>query len=156
MTTPETLIPDKMAYDAITVDGQLIYSFYENEDGRELYEQVQKTVDKIRKRVEYVIVLAHLGSNSVTEGFSSYDLIANTTGIDVVIDGHSHTEIYGEAVANKEGTGVVLTSSGKCLQNVGELILKVDHTYQTMLYPNVEERDEAVQALVDGIYAEMN
>ena len=144
-----------MAYEAITVDGEPLYSFYET-DPQLFYDQVQKTVNKVRKRAEYVIVLAHLGSNSVTEGFSSYDLIANTNGIDVLIDAHSHTEISGEAVANKDGTGVVLTSTGEHLNNLGELILHTDHTYTTTLYPYVEGRDDYVQAVVDGIYAAMN
>ncbi len=156
ITTPETLTPDKPAYDAITIDGTPVFSFYEHDEGQELYEQVQKIVNKVRNRAEYVIVLSHLGSNSVTEGFSSYDLIANTTGIDVVIDAHSHTEISGEAVPNKDGTGVVLTSTGEHLHNLGELILHTDHTYTTTLYPSVYGRDDYVQAVVDGIYASWN
>ncbi len=156
VTTPETLTPDKPSYDAIVVDGTPIYSLYEHDEGRELYEQVQKTVNKVRNKAEYVIVLSHLGSNSVTEGFSSYDLIANTTGIDVVIDAHSHTEISGEAVPNKDGSGVVLTSTGEKLKNLGELILHIDHTYTTTLYPSVYGRDDYVQAVVDGIYASWN
>ena len=155
VTTPETLTPNKMAYEAITVNGEPVYSFYET-DPQLFYDQVQKTVNKVRKKAEYVIVLAHLGSNSVTDGYSSYDLIANTTGIDVLIDAHSHTEISGEAVANKDGTGVVLTSAGQHLDNLGELVLHPDHTYTTTLYPSVYGRDDYVQALVDGIYAEMN
>ena len=156
VTTPETLTPDKPAYEAITVDGQPLYSFYEHDNGQELYEQVQKTVNKASRRAEYVIVLSHLGSNSVTEGFSSYDLIANTTGIDVVIDAHSHTEIFGEAVPNKEGINVVLTSTGEHLNNLGELVLHTDHTYTTVLHSIVYGRDDYVQAVVDGIYAAMN
>lgn len=156
ITTPETLIPDKPAYEAITLDGQTIYSFYEHDDGQELYERVQKIVDKASRRAEYVIVLSHLGSNSVMEGFSSYDLIANTTGIDVVIDAHSHNEIFGEVVPNKEGINVILTSSGHELRYLGELIIKTDHTYQTTLYSIVYGKDDYVQAIVDGIYAEMN
>ncbi|MBR4461186.1 MAG: CapA family protein [Erysipelotrichaceae bacterium] len=156
VTTPETLTQDKPSCEAITVNGEPVYSFYEHDDGQELYEQVQKIVNKVRNRAEYVIVISHLGSNSVKEGFSSYDLIANTTGIDVVIDAHSHTEISGEAVSNKDGTGVVLTSTGEHLNNLGELILHTDHTYTTTLYPSVYGRNDYVQAIVDGIYASWN
>ena len=153
--TPDTLIPGKPAFAAITDDnGNLLYYFYEGDEGQNLYEQVQKTVDKIRNRVDYVIVLAHLGSNSTQEGFSSVDLIENTTGIDVVIDGHSHTEISGELLYNKEGTGVGLTSTGKELENLGVLILHPDHTYNTVLYPTVDEKDPAIVMKIAEIYGE--
>ena len=151
VTTPETLIPNKPAHDAIFKDGKFLYSFYEGNDGQDLYKQVQKNVDKVRKKVDYVIVLAHLGSNSVTEGFSSYDLIHNTTGIDVVIDGHSHTVISGEGVENKEGQMVVLTSTGQKIENVGQLMIHTDHTYTTVLYPVVDYKDAFVQDMVNSI-----
>lgn len=155
VTTPETLIPGKRAYEAINVNGKLVYDFYEGDDGHELYNRVQKIVDKVRKKVDYVIVLAHLGSNGVTEGFSSYDLIHNTTGIDVVIDGHSHNDISGEAVNNLEGSMVVLTSTGQHLDTLGELTIHKDHTYTTTLYRTDMDRDSYVQSIVDSVYARL-
>ncbi len=152
VTTPETLIPGKPSYAAISQDGELIYDFYGENEGSDLYEQVQKTIDKVRKKVDYVIVLSHLGSNSVTEGFSSYDLISNTEGIDVVIDGHSHTVISGEAVANKNGEAVVLTSTGQCLENLGVLTIHPDHTYTTVLYPQIYDKDPEVTQIIEELY----
>ncbi|MBQ6217571.1 MAG: metallophosphoesterase [Erysipelotrichaceae bacterium] len=151
VTTPETMTPGKPSYEAITENGEFIYSFYEGNDGADLYEQVQKTIDKVRKKVDYVIVLAHLGSNSVTEGFSSYDLIDNTTGIDVVIDGHSHTPISGEGVYDAGGNNVVLTSTGEKLQNLGVLIIHPDHTFNTALYPSVYEKNSAIDELIASL-----
>ena len=152
--TPETNTPGKPAYQAITEDGELIYDFYDGDDGPAFYEQVQKTVDKVRNRVDYVVVLSHLGSNSVREGFSSYDLIENTNGIDVVIDGHSHTVISGEGVFNKDGEMVVLTSTGERLQNLGVLHMHPDHTFTTTLYPQVYEKDPTVTELIAQIMSE--
>lgn len=152
VTTPETLTPNKPAYEAITEGDELLYSFYEGNEGQDLYEQVQKTVDKAKKKADYVIVLSHLGSNSVTEGFSSYDLIDHCTGIDVVIDAHSHTVIFGEGVYDAEGNDVVLTSTGEKLEYVGLLSIHPDRTYTTVLYPNIEERDPTVQGLVDSLF----
>ncbi len=156
VTTPETLIDGKPARAAIEKDGELIYSFYEDNDGQDLYEQVQKTVNKARKKADYVIVLAHLGANSVTEGYSSYDLIDNTSGIDVVIDGHSHSVIAGENVYNAEGDNVILTSTGQKLENIGVLKLSIDHTITSVLYSQIYERDDAIDAMIDGIYEELN
>ncbi len=152
VTTPETLIEGKNARAAIEKDGEVLYSFYEGNDGEDLYEQVQKTIDKVRNRVDYVIVVAHLGSNSVTEGFSSVELIDRTSGIDVVIDGHSHTVNPGEGVYDADGNNVVLTSTGEKLQNIGVLTIHPDHTFNTVLYPSVYEHDVSVQALIDSLY----
>ncbi len=151
VTTPETLTEGKEARAAIEKDGQLLYSFYEANEGEDLYEQVQKTIDKAKKRADYIIVLSHLGSNSVTEGFSSYDLIDNTSGIDVVIDGHSHTVIPGEGVYDKDGNNVVLTSTGKELENLGVLIIHPDRSFNTALYPKVYSYDQQVQSLIDEL-----
>lgn len=154
VTTPETLIEGKPAYEAINKNGKLLYSFYEGNDGQDLYNRVQKYIDKVREKVDYVIVIAHLGSNSVTKGYSSYELIQNTTGIDVLIDGHSHSLISGEAVADKEGRNVVLTSTGQKLQNVGKLVIHTDHTYTTALYPIVDGKDPMVEEMVKSIKGE--
>lgn len=150
--TPETILKEgKNAYEAVMKDGEPLFYFYEDNEGEALYEQVQKTVDKVRKNVDYVIVLAHLGSNSTLEGFNSYDLINHTNGIDVVIDGHSHTVISGEAVNNKDGEMVVLTSTGEKLQNIGVLGIHPDHTYTTVLYPIIYDVDYGVQELIDSL-----
>lgn len=151
VTTPETMIEGKPSYEAIRQDGELLYSFYEGNEGEDLYEQVQKTVDKALKRADYVIVLSHLGSNSVTEGFSSYDLIDHTSGIDVVIDGHSHTVISGEGVYDADGNNVVLTSTGKELENLGVLTIHPDHTFNTVLYPSVYEKDSEIDELISSL-----
>ena len=155
VTTPETLTENKQAYEAITVNGVPQYDFYGANDGQDLYEQIQKTVNKARKRAEYVILLAHLGSNSVTEGWSSKDVIMNTYGIDAVIDGHSHTPIEGEVVLNKNGEDVALTSTGEKLQNLGEMILHPDHTINTTLYQTVYEIDAGVKEMVESIFEEI-
>ncbi len=157
VTTPETLKPGKRSYSAITNDdGELLYSFYEGNDGQDLYAQVQKTVNKVRKKADYVVVLAHLGQNSVAEGFSSYELIANTRGIDVVIDGHSHTPNSGEAVDNMDGEMVVLTSTQERLEYLGELRIHPDHTYTTVLYWSFEESDESIEELTRSIENQLN
>ena len=149
VTTPETLKEGKEARAAIEKNGELLYSFYEADDGSELYEQVQKTIDKVRRKVDYIIVLSHLGSNSVTEGFTSYDLIDHTSGIDVVIDGHSHTVIPGEGVYDSEGNNVVLTSTGEKIKNLGLLIIRPDHSFQTVLYPSVYNKDAKVEEVIN-------
>ncbi len=153
VTTPDTLIKGKPAYEAIIENGELIYDFYEGNRGKDLYDRVQKTVDEARNKADYVIVLAHLGSNSTRDGFSSYDLIANTSGIDAVIDGHSHTVIEREIVGNKDGEDTILTSTGEKFQYLGVMKLNADHTLSTTLLPAVNEIDESIAKLVSSIYS---
>lgn len=149
--TPDILTEGKPSYDALLENGELAYSFYKGNEGQDLWEQVQKTVNKVRKKVDYVIVLSHLGIETKSEPYTSFEMIANTEGIDVVIDGHSHTVMHGEAVANKNGEGVVITSTGQNLENIGVLILGKDGTYTTTLYPRVEEKDPWILAELDEI-----
>ena len=154
VTTPETLIPNKPAYEAILDNGEPIYDFYGDNEGQDLYAQIQKTVDKVRKKVDYVILIAHLGTFGVMDGYSSYEVIGHTNGIDVVIDGHSHAIISGEPVLNKDGDQVALTSTGEKLENVGVLQIHPDHTFTTVLYPSVYEKDESIESLIQSIVSQ--
>jgi 5'-nucleotidase len=58
-----------------------------------LYEDTQKAVDAIREESDLVIGLCHLGVDveSKANGYRSIDLLGKVTGIDMVLDGHSHT-----------------------------------------------------------------
>lgn len=154
--TPDILTEGKPAYEALLEDGELAYHFCEGNDGQDLYDRVQKTVDKVRKKVDYVILLSHLGIETKSEPYTSFEVIANTSGIDVVIDAHSHTVMHGEIVENKNGEGVVITSTGKELENVGVLILTTDHNYSTTLYPYVHEKDPFVEAEVNDVKEAVN
>ncbi|MDO4197466.1 MAG: CapA family protein [Erysipelotrichaceae bacterium] len=153
--TPDILTTGKPAYHAICENDEIVYDFYQGTDGQDLWDQVQKTVDQVRKKVDYVIVLSHLGIETKSEPYTSFEMIANTTGIDAVIDGHSHTVNSGEAVLNKNGEEVCFTSTGKNIENIGVMILKKDHTFQTVLYPYVDERDPFILAELDDIDAEI-
>ena len=153
--TPDILEEGKPSYDALLEDGEIVYSFYEDNEGQDLYDQVQKTIDKVSKKADYVIVLSHLGVENKSQPYTSLELIANTTGIDVLIDAHSHTVNYGEAFANKDGDDVVLVSTGKDLEYIGELILHTDHTYSTMLYDSVDGKDPFIEAEIEDINEEM-
>ena len=151
VTTPDVLISGKPSYEALIENGELIYDFYEGNKGADLYKQVQSVVDEASKKADYVIVLSHLGSNSTRDGFSSYELIANTNGIDALIDGHSHTVIEGETVFNKDGNIVLLTSTGEKLSHLGIMKLSPDHTCTSGLLTSIEEANAEVDQLVDSL-----
>lgn len=109
-----------------------MYSFSDED----FFEVVQKNIDSVkRKGVDYVVVLSHLGSEFVLEKWSSLELIKNTSGIDVVLDGHSHSVIENEIVKDKDGNDVVLSSTGTKFENIEKLTLSSDGKIKTELIP---------------------
>lgn len=114
--------------------GEFIYDFCQEGNGEKLYAAVQKAVDDAKGAdADYVIALAHLGIEEVDAGYTSYDVIAHTHGIDAVLDGHSHVVIECETVKNSEGKDVILTSTGINLQNVGCLTITPEGKLSTTL-----------------------
>ena len=64
-----------------------------------------------------VILLSHLGVADV--GFiTSYDIRDNTTGIDIIIDGHSHTKL--SDISETDGKALIV-SNGEYSQTIGEV-----------------------------------
>ncbi len=139
ITTPATITSSTPKYFQ-NDKGEYIYGFCPGDNGQELYDTVQKTVDKVKSEgADYVIALGHLG---IGEGnaWTSDLVIANTTGIDMFIDGHSHSVIEGEKYSDKNNESVLLSSTGTKLSNFGavtiddngisaELISKDEYVY---------------------------
>lgn len=85
--------------------------------GKELYDVAQKQIDKLSKKADLVICLAHLGVNPESEPNTSYDVFNNTQGLDLIIDGHSHTTLI-------EGPkGEPIQSTGTKFQYVGMIMI---------------------------------
>lgn len=100
--------------------GNPLYSFMREE----FYLNAQHFIDEARdKGADYVIALSHLGDSQKDIHPNSTGLIANTTGLDAVIDGHDHHVIEEQFINNKEGKPVLLTSSGTNFQNIGKLTI---------------------------------
>ena len=91
----------------------------------DFYTNAQYFIDEAREDgADYIIALAHLGdTQNDTMHPNSRSLIANTTGLDAVIDGHDHHVIEEQFINDKEGNPVLLTSSGSNFQYVGKLTI---------------------------------
>ena len=86
--------------------------------GDEMYAAVQTQVDAARTDgADIVIVLSHLGVDSSSEPNTSYDLYKKVSGIDFIIDGHSHT------VMTKGPEGEPIQSTGTALNNIGVITI---------------------------------
>ncbi len=155
-TTPDTFTSSTPTYFQ-DENGNYIYSFCEGNDGADLYEAVQNAVDAVRAEgVDKVIMMSHLGVNA--DGpelpYTSSSVITHTTGIDVVLDGHSHTVMEQEIVKNANGEDVILTQTGTKLQNVGTLFINPDGTIATQLHNETIFKDEEAQGVIDEIKAQ--
>ena len=153
-STPETFTKSTPTFFQ-NEKGEYIYDFCEGEDGKRLYAAVQKAVDDAREAgAEYVIVLAHLGTDGSSVPYTSSDLIVNTNGIDAVLDGHSHSTIEQEVVKNKDREEVLLSSTGTKLAAVGALTIAADGTLSTRLHTESIFQDDETTAFVEGIKAQ--
>ena len=108
--------PDALNKNSAALRG---YSLSGDESGQALYAVVQKTVDEARKAgADYVVAMGHLGMTGVPAQWSSAAVIANTTGIDLFLDGNSH-ETYETTAKNKTGKDVPLLQAGSQLSSLG-------------------------------------
>ena len=151
--TPETFHKSTPAYFQ-DENGKYIYSFCEGNNGQDLYDAVQKAVDAARAEgADYVIVLGHLGIDKESSPWCSTEVAANTSGIDVFIDGHSHND-FTMTVANKEGKDVVIQQTGTKLVNIGKLVIAEDGTISGELVPTEGlEADADAAAFIDSVTA---
>jgi len=130
-------------------DGNYIYGFCQDETGESLYKAVQTAVDSAREEgASYVVALSHLGISASDSPWMSTELIANTTGIDVVLDGHSHSVVECEQVKNSEGNNVLLSQSGTKLENIGVLTISKEGMISTKLISEYENKDSEMEAYI--------
>lgn len=131
-------------------NGNMLYTLC----AENLYEVVQESVDNARKEgADYVIVLSHLGDDVYFDPVNSHELIANTRGIDVVLDGHSHHFLPACNRSNIDGDPVMLTQTGSYFDHVGCLTISHKGKLSAKLIRSskVKERDAATLAVIDRV-----
>ncbi len=151
ITTPDTITSSSPAQFKNEA-GEYIYSF----SGDSLYETVQKNIDAAQKEgADYIIALSHLGTESVFEQWSVQTLIQNTTGLDVVLDGHSHSTVESMVVSDKEGDEVTVASTGTTFANIGKLTI-FGNEIKTELIPtnDYEKTDDEIMSYISQINEE--
>lgn len=124
-----------------------------------MFKEAQAQVDKLKSAgCDYIIALTHLGVDEESVGRRSTDLAAAVKGIDLIVDGHSHTVIDG---GEKVGDTVIV-STGSYLANVGTVVIdKEAKTEEAKLISAADyaagtaQYDETVKALVAEDVAEV-
>ena len=113
--------------------GNFIYGFLQDETGEAVYSAIQKAVDDARAEgANYVILMGHLGNEEEVIPWRYSDVLENTTGIDVMLDGHSH-DTDQVKVKNKDGVEVIRSGVGTKMANIGCLTIGTDGSIKTEL-----------------------
>ena len=150
--TPETLASANPKFFKNS-DDELIYSFAERNNGMELVETIQKYVDEVRREgADIVLLLSHLGIDEFdyTRPWSSTHVIAHTEGIDVVLDGHSHS-VTDMSLPNKNGENVRLLQTGTALAYCTKVEISGDDITCSLIDLSEAERDPAATAFIATI-----
>ncbi len=134
VTTPQTLYTSTPRYFQ-DENGNFIYGFMQGNDGADLYEAVQRAADDARSEgADYVILLGHLGHDAVAIPYTYADVLGHTTGIDAMLDGHSH-DTSKVVMQNRDGREIIRQASGTQLEGIGWLrISAADGSLDTGLY----------------------
>lgn len=156
ITTPESFTKSTPSYFQ-NESGQYIYGFKEGNNGQDLYQAVQAAVNAAKTAgANYVVAVGHLGIDEQSGPWRSTDVIANTTGIDVFIDGHSHSTVEGDVVKSKDGKNVLLTQTGTKLASIGRIVIKTDGSITTGLITGYATEDEATKSFITNIEKEFS
>ncbi|MGL5355640.1 MAG: bifunctional metallophosphatase/5'-nucleotidase [Cetobacterium sp.] len=115
-----------------------------------------------KEGVKFIVVISHLGDDeSTAKHLQSVGLAEAVPEIDIIIDGHSHTELKNKKIVN----GVTIVQTGEYSKNVGVVKVDfdklknknsaIDYTLYTkeaiMNGDNPVAEDEKVKAVIDEI-----
>lgn len=125
--------------------------------GEDMTKAVQAEADKLQGEADVIVVLSHLGVDSESAPNRSTDMWAGLTGVDFVIDGHSHT------VMTAGAAGEPIQSTGTAFANIGVIVIdnaeKKIVSNELVALGDESAKDETVaaaaQAIIDEIDAEM-
>lgn len=156
VSTPESFTKSTPAYFQ-DESGVFIYDFSEGNKGADLYKRVQETIYAAKAEgADYIVVMSHLGTDSTSTPWTSKELIGNTSGIDVLLDGHSHSTIASELCKDKSGKQVIISSTGTALKNLGMLRIRPDGSMASSLIDQISMQDSKTLAYVNSITDKFN
>jgi len=90
--------------------------------GKELYAAAQAQIDELKGQGCSVIVcLGHLGEGNADQEIDAEEVVKNSRGLSVLIDGHDH-RVENQIVKDLEGNDVLIVEAGGYLNNIGILI----------------------------------
>ena len=124
--------------------------------GQKLYDAANAVIKVAREEgnADIVIALTHLGVDASSEPNRSIDFVKNVPGVDIVIDGHSHTVM----TANKDNG--MIQSTGTGLAYVGAFVIdnatKSVESNGLIDLSTYTKEDASVKAIADRIIGEVD
>ena len=133
VTTPMTPRSSTPRY-FMDENGNYIYGFMQDENGEAVYAAVQKAVDDARAEgAQYVILMGHLSNEEDCNPWKYSDVLVNTSGIDVMLVGHSH-DTNQVVMKNKDGQDVIRSGCGTKMEKIGAVTITTDGKIAAELY----------------------
>lgn len=102
--------------------------------------EAKAAVDEIRSKVDVVVVLGHLGQDASSKD-TSLKVVKEVPGIDIFIDGHSHTVLEKGLVSDN---GTLIASAGEYTKYLGVVDLWVDGGKVTQKQAKLIDSTQAV------------
>lgn len=136
-------------------DGVLAYDFSFGNNKQKFFDTITCYATECREKgADYVVLLSHLGVDEDCEPWTSNTLIENTAGIDVVLDGHSHTFMPCEKRKNKDGKNVLLSQTGAYLYSIGQMLINPtdpENGITLTCITNYTKKDPQTEAFIQKI-----
>lgn len=118
------------------------------------YDTFQNFINDARSQgADFVIALTHLGDDVSYDPINSQELARQTEGIDVILDGHSHSLVPERILTNKAGKPVKYTQTGAHFDNLGVLTIHPDGSIVLEMVPTKDypKEDARVRAVTDSL-----
>lgn len=94
-------------------------------EGLEFKNPIESATEQVNelkgKGANVIVAICHIGTNSLSKP-NSIDIANEVQGIDLIIDGHSHTKFEN----GKQVGDTLIVSAGQYLENIGEIKLTLD------------------------------
>ena len=164
ISTPESITKSTPTYFMNEDNTAYVYGFCQDATGEGVYTAVQNAIDAAKAEgADFVILVGHMGIDEQSSPWMSTEVIANITGADAFIDGHSHS-VINEVVEDKNegGKGVLHGQTGTKLANVGMLTIDAEGGLTMEILPASEkvkddpETDEYIKGIEDEFNALLN
>lgn len=154
ITTPETFVSSNPS--TFIEDGKLAYSL--SSDTKEsFYKCVQDNINECKNLgCKYIILLSHLGYGSEYIDYGSIDLLKNISGVDAVLDGHSHKDIPCSYMKDKDNKNVPICTAGTKLKEFGRLTITSFGNILIEFINSYDEKDTELSLYIDSINNELS
>ncbi len=144
VTTPESVSSSTPIF--FKENNEYVYSFGAFGDSYSYIDKVQEVLDTLNPLTDYIVCLSHLGYDDASNDnfISSNYLVNHTSGIDVVLDGHSHEKYEDRLCSDKTGKNVIMCETGTKLEGIGHVVIKSNGTITTDVISELDHISETI------------